>query len=88
MSPESPVPAEAVPAGAAIRAAADRLLAAGDSRPRAARDPVNLPMIRNWLEALGEAGGADLDTAPPAMIQVWTCPAGTGSAPTTTRWVR
>ena len=89
MSPESPVPAEAVPAEAvpaeavpaeavpaeaAIRAAADRLLAAGDSRPRAARDPVNLPMIRNWLEALGEAGGADLDTAPPAMIQVWTMP--------------
>ena len=31
-------------------------------------------MIRNWLEALGEAGGADLDTAPPAMIQVWTMP--------------
>jgi uncharacterized OB-fold protein len=64
MTPEEP-----------IRAAAARLAAAGDSRPRPARDPVNLPMIRNWLEALG--GGqdaADPDTAPPAMIQVWTMP--------------
>ena len=69
----------------AIRAAAARLAAAGDSRPRAARDPVNLPMIRTWLEALGGPGadlgarpgvgpGADPDTAPPAMIQVWTMP--------------
>ncbi|HJY94962.1 MAG TPA: OB-fold domain-containing protein [Streptosporangiaceae bacterium] len=59
----------------AIRAAAARLAAAGDSRPRAARDPVNLPMIRNWLEALGGPGGdPDPDTAPPAMIQVWTMP--------------
>ena len=60
-----------------IREAAARLLAAGESRPRLARDPVNLPMIRNWLEALGGAGGADPDIdpmAPPAMIQVWTMP--------------
>ena len=60
-----------------IREAAARLVAAGESRPRLARDPVNLPMIRNWLEALGGAGGADPDTdpmAPPAMIQVWTMP--------------
>ena len=65
----------------AIRDAAARLAAAGDSRPRVARDPVNLPMIRTWLEALGGPGadpgagpGADPDTAPPAMIQVWTMP--------------
>jgi uncharacterized OB-fold protein len=57
----------------AIREAAARLAAAGDSRPRAARDPVNLPMIRNWLEALG-GGDPDPDHAPPAMIQVWTMP--------------
>jgi uncharacterized OB-fold protein len=68
-----------------IRDAAARLAAAGDSRPRAARDPVNLPMIRTWLEALADPGadlgarpgagaGADPDTAPPAMIQVWTMP--------------
>jgi uncharacterized protein len=61
-----------------IRAAAARIAAAGESRPRAACDPVNLPMIRNWIEALAMPGmdGADpdLDTAPPAMIQVWTMP--------------
>jgi uncharacterized OB-fold protein/acyl dehydratase len=57
-----------------IRAAVARLTAAGDSRPRLARDPVNLPMIRNWLEALGAPDEPDPDTAPPAMIQVWTMP--------------
>jgi uncharacterized OB-fold protein/acyl dehydratase len=67
---------------AAIRAAADRIAAAGDSAPRPARDPVNRPAIRNWLEALATPGdrahpgaGAECpDTAPPAMIQVWTMP--------------
>ncbi|MGH3410764.1 MAG: hypothetical protein ACRDRJ_50955, partial [Streptosporangiaceae bacterium] len=37
-----------------IRATARRVAAAGESPPRAARDPVNLPMIRNWTEALGD----------------------------------
>ena len=74
MTPETPVAAQT-----AIRAAADSLKAAGESRPRAARDPVNLPTIRNWIEAIDPAGadGAgpdDPDTAPPAMIQVWTMP--------------
>ena len=57
-----------------IRAAAARLAAAGESDPRAARDPVNLPMIRNWLEAIDPGGPDDPDTVPPAMIQVWTMP--------------
>ncbi|MGH3163611.1 MAG: DNA-binding protein, partial [Streptosporangiaceae bacterium] len=57
-----------------IRVAAARLAAAGESRPRAARDPVNLPMIRNWTEVIDPGGPADPDTAPPAMIQVWTMP--------------
>jgi uncharacterized protein len=57
-----------------IRAAAARLAAAGDSAPRAARDPVNLPMIRNWIEAIDPNGPDDPGTAPPAMIQVWTMP--------------
>jgi uncharacterized OB-fold protein len=83
-----------------IHAAAVRIAAAGDSEPRLARDPVNLPMIRNWLEGLaapgdsahhgahhgahhrarqgvrpGAGAGPDCpDTAPPAMIQVWTMP--------------
>src|SRR5215469_17005361 len=71
-----PAPAE----GAAvtpeeIRAAADRIAAAGDSKPRLARDPVNLPMIRNWLEAVGGPGAPQSpQAAPPAMIQVWTMP--------------
>jgi uncharacterized OB-fold protein len=57
-----------------IRAAAARLAAAGDSAPRAARDPVNRPMIRNWTEAIDPNGPDDPGTAPPAMIQVWTMP--------------
>jgi uncharacterized protein len=57
-----------------IRDAAARIAAAGDSEPRAARDPVNLPMIRNWIEAIDPGGPEDLDTAPPSMIQVWTMP--------------
>ncbi|MGH3248587.1 MAG: OB-fold domain-containing protein, partial [Trebonia sp.] len=58
-----------------IRAAADRIAAAGDSKPRLARDPVNLPTIRNWLEAIGDPGGTRCpDLAPAAMIQVWTMP--------------
>jgi uncharacterized OB-fold protein len=66
----------------AIKAAAARIAAVGDSAPRLARDPVNLPMIRNWMEALGVpgdrsregAGQGCPDIAPPAMIQVWTMP--------------
>jgi uncharacterized OB-fold protein len=68
----------------AIRAAAQRIAAAGESSPRAARDPVNLPMIRNWAEAIGDANPVYTDAgaaersghgglvAPPAMAQVWT----------------
>ncbi|HEX6521219.1 MAG TPA: OB-fold domain-containing protein [Streptosporangiaceae bacterium] len=67
-----------------ISTAAAGIAAAGDSRPRLARDPVNQPMIRNWVEAIGgsaAAGGPGkfnaawgADEAPPAMIQVWTMP--------------
>jgi uncharacterized OB-fold protein/acyl dehydratase len=69
---------------AAIVQAAARIAAAGESRPRAARDPVNLPMIRNWAEAIGDANPVYTDAeaaarsghgglvAPPAMAQVWT----------------
>jgi uncharacterized protein len=61
-----------------IRSAADRIAAGGDSKPWLARDPVNRPMIRNWLEAIGDpadpGGQQRADTAPPAMIQVWTMP--------------
>ena len=67
-----------------IRAAAAGIAAAGECAPRAARDPVNLPMIRNWVEAMGDANPVYTDAeaasrsvhgglvAPPAMAQVWT----------------
>jgi uncharacterized OB-fold protein len=79
MTPDPPAPPDAAIRQAVIREAAARLVAAGDSHPRAARDPVNLPMIRNWTEALcvsdlGGGGDPDPDTVPPAMIQVWTMP--------------
>ena len=69
---------------AAIRAAAARVAAAGESAVQPARDPVNLPMINNWVEAIGDANPVYTDAefaarsvhgslvAPPAMIQVWT----------------
>src|SRR5215475_8178868 len=77
---------------AAIQAAADRVRAAGPGSPRLARDPVNLPVIRAWTDAIGDANPVYTDAgfaarsthgglvAPPAMIQVWTMP---GLAPPT-----
>jgi uncharacterized OB-fold protein len=71
-------------AAAAIRQAAERIAAAGPSPPRAAPDPVNLPMIRHWAQAMGDANPVYTDAgaaaasvhgglvAPPAMVQVWT----------------
>ena len=67
-----------------ILAAAEQIRAAGECAPKSARDPVNLPMINNWVEALGDrnpvyvdadaarAAGFGAVVAPPAMIQVWT----------------
>lgn len=57
-----------------IRAAAERIRAAGAGPARPGRDPVNLPMIRNWLEAIGDRNPRyEQDgVAPPAMTQVWT----------------
>jgi uncharacterized protein len=69
---------------AAIRAAAARVAAGGESQARPARDPVNLPMINNWVEAIGDTNPVYTDAefaarsvhgglvAPPAMVQVWT----------------
>ncbi|CAM3496229.1 bifunctional MaoC family dehydratase N-terminal/OB-fold nucleic acid binding domain-containing protein [Kibdelosporangium persicum] len=55
-----------------IEAEAGRLKALGESEPRLARDPVNEPMINNWVEALGDRNPAYPKFAPPAMVQVWT----------------
>ncbi len=59
-----------------IAAAARRIVATGESAPRVARDPVNLPMIHHWLDAMGDTNPAyeARSTAPPAMVQVWTMP--------------
>jgi len=71
---------------AAILAAAEKVRAAGPSSPRLARDPVNLPAIRNWTDAIGDENPLYTDpefaarsvhgqlVAPPAMVQVWTMP--------------
>ena len=71
-------------AGAVIRAAADRIAALGESSPRPAPDAVNLPMIRHWVQAMGDTNRVYTDAAaaarsvhgglvaPPAMAQVWT----------------
>lgn len=54
------------------------------SPPQTATDPVNLPMVRRWCEAMGETSPLYLDeelaaetelkglVAPPAMMEVWT----------------
>lgn len=67
-----------------IHEAVAQIKAAGSSKPRAARDPVNQPIINNWVEAIGDRNPIYVDeaaaqaaghpgiVAPPAMIQVWT----------------
>ena len=64
--------------------AIEQVKAAGRSKPRVGRDPVNQPMINNWVEAIGDRNPIYVDesaaraaghpgvVAPPAMIQVWT----------------
>jgi uncharacterized protein len=73
-------------ASEAIRAVARAVAAGGQSSPRYGRDPVNLPAIRNWTDAIGDANPVYTDAgfaassvhgglvAPPAMVQVWTMP--------------
>lgn len=55
-----------------IEKEAARIAEQGESAPRLARDPVNQPMINNWLEALGDEHPGYDGVAPPAMVQVWT----------------
>jgi uncharacterized OB-fold protein/acyl dehydratase len=67
-----------------IDEAVAQVKAAGRSKPRVGRDPVNQPIINNWLEAIGDRNPIYVDeaaaraaghpgvVAPPAMIQVWT----------------
>ena len=55
-----------------IEKEAARIAEQGECAPRLARDPVNQPMINNWLEAIGDEHPGYTGTAPPAMVQVWT----------------
>ncbi|MEU8145849.1 bifunctional MaoC family dehydratase N-terminal/OB-fold nucleic acid binding domain-containing protein [Nonomuraea sp. NPDC048901] len=82
-TPESVIPGPATPdlstpdpasVDRELRELADKQVALGEMRGTPAADPVNVPMIRHWLTALGDANPAYLDqgVAPPAMIQVWT----------------
>ena len=73
-----------------LRAGIDEIKAAGTSEPRQGPDPVNQPMIRHWVDAIGDKNPIYVDedaakaaghpgvVAPPAMIQVWTM-AGLGA---------
>lgn len=53
---------------------ADKQVALGEWRGAPAADPVNEPMIRHWLAAMGDENPVYLERgiAPPAMAQVWT----------------
>lgn len=56
-----------------IMARAEEFKSWGETEPRPGRDPVNQPMINNWLEAIGETNPHYREgVAPPAMAQVWT----------------
>ncbi|MFB9681367.1 bifunctional MaoC family dehydratase N-terminal/OB-fold nucleic acid binding domain-containing protein [Streptosporangium vulgare] len=98
-TPAIPAPGTAGTAGAAesaslherLIALAERQIAEGEVLGVAEADPVNLPMIRHWTDAMGdtnplytdpEAAAAGVHggiVAPPAMIQVWTMPGVDGS---------
>ncbi|MBS9533125.1 bifunctional MaoC family dehydratase/OB-fold nucleic acid binding domain-containing protein [Mycobacterium sp. M1] len=67
-----------------LAAGIEKLKASARSKPRLGRDPVNQPMIRHWVDAIGDKNPIYVDeaaaraaghpgvVAPPAMIQVWT----------------
>jgi uncharacterized OB-fold protein len=68
-----------------IMARAERIKTTGESASRTGRDPVNQPMVNNWVEAMGDRNpvyvdpaaaaqvhGGEGTVAPPAMAQVWT----------------
>ncbi len=56
-----------------ILAATERIKAQGETNLRSGRDPVNQPMINNWIEAIGDTDPRwTQGEAPPAMAQVWT----------------
>ena len=66
----------------AIGGLAEAARARGEVDGGTAPDPVNAPMVRHWLEAMGDPATHYLEegVAPPAMLQVWTMP-GPGGGP-------
>lgn len=82
-APAGAVPTDPAEVHAWIMARAEEIKGWGESAPRAGRDPVNQPMIHNWVEAIGDDNPVYRDTdearrlhggpvAPTAMAQVWT----------------
>ena len=71
------------PAGATLAERARPLLGGPPGEVRTGRDPVNLPMVHHWCQALGDTNPAYLDEeyaassarghliAPPGMLQTW-----------------
>ncbi|WP_084773069.1 bifunctional MaoC family dehydratase N-terminal/OB-fold nucleic acid binding domain-containing protein [Nonomuraea candida] len=59
-----------------LRELAAKQVALGEVRGAPAADPVNVPMIRHWLAAMGDENPVYLEQglAPPTMAQVWTMP--------------
>ena len=76
-----------------VVALAARLVADGERPGPEAADPVNVPMVRHWVEAVGDtnpiylsegaavAAGHPGLVAPPAMAQVWTMAGFTSGSP-------
>ena len=70
----------------AVRAKLETYVGRPMGPPSEAPDPVNLPMIRHWVDALDDRNPVYLDedfasttrhggiVAPPAMLQAWTMP--------------
>jgi acyl dehydratase len=69
-----------------VRAGVEAFIGKPMGPPALAPDPVNVPMIRHWVDALDDRNPAYLDeeqaatgrfggiVAPPAMLQAWTMP--------------
>jgi len=69
-----------------VRAELERFVGKPMGPPSSAPDPVNVPMIRHWVDALDDRNPVYLDeelagttrfggiVAPPAMLQAWTMP--------------